>query len=227
MCGRSILKTLPQSIIEAIADITPPLPDWSAQYNIAPTNDIPIIRLNKDGQRVVSLVRWGLIPSWAKDPSIGNRMINARGETLAEKPAFRVALARRRCLIPSDGFYEWKAEGKAKQPFFIHPTDGRPFCFGGLWERWTDPAAEAIIDSATIITVSPNSAVKEIHDRMPLIIAPADYGRWLSEETPADEVQSLLQPYAGDLESWPVSTRVNSPANKGPQCAEELRDGAK
>jgi putative SOS response-associated peptidase YedK len=223
MCGRYILKTLPQSIIEAIADITPPLPDWSAQFNIAPTNDIPIIRLNKDGQRVVSLVRWGLIPSWAKDPSIGNRMINARGETLAEKPAFRVALARRRCLIPSDGFYEWKATGKSKQPFFIHPTDGRPFCFGGLWERWTDPAAEAAIDSATIITVSPNSAVKEIHDRMPLIIAPADYGRWLNKDTPADEVQSLLRPFAGDLEMWPVSSRVNSPVNKGAELAEPAR----
>jgi len=222
MCGRYVLKTLPQKIVEAIADVTPPLPLFTARYNIAPTQDIPVLRIDKTGQRRMEMLRWGLVPFWAKDPAIGNRLINARAETLLEKPAFRDAFRRRRCLIPADGFYEWMGIGKAKQPMFIHRPDAGVICFGGLWERWKDLTSDTEIESATIITVPASAVIQPIHDRMPLIIRPENYDLWLDPRTPIDRVQQLLTPYDGDLAAHPVSTLVNRPAVDSRQCIEEI-----
>jgi putative SOS response-associated peptidase YedK len=224
MCGRYVLKTLPQAILEALDNLIPRLPHMTQplpRYNIAPSQDIPVIRHDKDGKPVVSEVRWGLIPSWAKDPSIGNRMINARAETLGEKPAFRDALARRRCLVPASGFYEWKASGKTKQPFYIHPPEGDAVCFGGLWERWKDRTSDTVVDSATIITVPASSDIETIHDRMPLIIPPDKYGQWLNRDTTIEMVREMLIPYVGKLDAYPVNSLVNKPSNECADCLDK------
>jgi putative SOS response-associated peptidase YedK len=183
----------------------------------------------------VAYFHWGLIPSWAKDVSIGNRMINARAETLAEKPAFRNALKRRRCLIPADGFYEWKkfADGK-KQPMYIRMRDRRPFAFAGLWGVWRDKTgAGGEIPSCTIITTEPNTLMNSIHNRMPAIIRAEDYRQWLApNERPTDELAAMLKPYPeAEMEAFPVSKMVNSPANESAKCIDpetesELADAA-
>ena len=162
-------------------------------------------------------MRWGLIPSWAKDMSIGNRAINARAETLAEKPMFRTALRRRRCLILADGFYEWVRAGKARQPMRILLTTGEPFAFAGLWETWTNPAGETI-HSCTIVTTAPNDLTRPIHDRMPVILLPENESVWLNHSIEdASELNGLLTPYpASEMEAYPVSPMVNSPANDIP-----------
>jgi putative SOS response-associated peptidase YedK len=161
----------------------------------------------------------GLIPSWAKDPSIGNQLINARAETVATKPAFRRALRERRCLIVTDGFYEWQAQGRRKQPWCIRMQDGRPFAFAGLWERWTDPEGRAI-ESCTIITTTPNALIKRFHHRMPVILAPRDYGLWLEVRIrEVDRLLLLLIPYPPeDMAAYTVSYLVNNPANDSPAC---------
>ena len=158
-------------------------------------------------------LHWGLVPSWADDPKIGNRMINARAETAADKPSFRTAMRRRRCLIVADGFYEWQTIGKRRQPMYIHMRDGRPFAFAGLWESW-EGADHSALESCTILTTSANDLVRPIHDRMPVIIAPADYARWLDPAVQqAEPILPLLRPYpAEEMEAYAVSTRVNSPA---------------
>jgi putative SOS response-associated peptidase YedK len=167
-------------------------------------------------------VRWGLIPSWAKDPNIGNKMINARAETVAEKPAFREALARSRCLVPADGYYEWQREGRMgqrKQPFYICLRDGRPFAFAGLWERWAGPDG-TIIESCAILTTEPNESLKDIHDRMPVILAQADYDQWLDPAVrQAQLLQPLLRPYPPeDMIACAVSLRVNDPGHDDVAC---------
>jgi putative SOS response-associated peptidase YedK len=165
------------------------------------------------------MVRWGLIPSWAKDEKMGARMINARGETVAEKPSFRSAVKTRRCLIPADGFYEWVRTGEGKQPHFIHFADARPFAFAGLWERWTKGGGEPL-DTCTIITTSPNELIEDLHDRMPVILPADRYTEWL-EPSPLnpDRLQELLVPHPAEgMEAYPVSTFVNKPANDGPEC---------
>jgi putative SOS response-associated peptidase YedK len=220
MCGRYTLIKL-ADFIDIFPWIGAPdeLPD--PRYNIAPTQ--PIAAVPNDGKKKVAYFHWGLIPSWAKDPSIGNRMINARAETLAEKPAFRNALKRRRCLIPADGFYEWKklSDGKTKQPMYIRMRDGKPFAFAGLWENWHDKSGGGgEIPSVTIITTTPNTLMNSIHDRMPAIVRPEDYREWLAPgERPADELAKLLGPYPEDqMEAFPVSKLVNSAANESAGC---------
>lgn len=224
MCGRYVLKTPLVRVIEALAPLTPPLERlFPPRFNIAPTQDVPVVRADQQDHPVVSLVHWGLIPSWAKDAAVGNRMINARAETAAEKPAFRTALARHRCLVPADGFYEWKKTGAAKQPMYIHRRDDGLFCFAGLWERWRDRDGKDV-DSMTILTTTPNALMREIHDRMPVIIAPGDYALWLKRDTPAAQIQALLKPAAADdLVADAVSTRVNSPAVDDPACIALIR----
>jgi putative SOS response-associated peptidase YedK len=167
--------------------------------------------------------RWGLIPSWAKDAKLGARMINARAETVADKPAFRSAVRRRRCLIPSDGFYEWRKLAGGKQPYLIRFTDGSPFAFAGLWERWHDPVGEAV-DSCTIITTTPNEVVAELHDRMPVILPQRHHDEWLgSSAVDGDRLDHLLQPHPpAGMEAYPVSTRVNSPRNDDPECVRRI-----
>ena len=188
--------------------------ETEARYNIAPTQNVAVVTQN--GMRHLASYYWGLIPSWAKDPTIGSRMINARAETLAEKPSFRTALSRRRCLIPADGFYEWQAapDGSkgGKTPTYLHRRDSGLFAFAGLWDEWHAPDGSPL-RSCTIITTTPNSVAAPIHDRMPVILRPNDEAFWLDHAvTDTRDLLSLLTPYpADDMEAYPVSRRVNVP----------------
>jgi putative SOS response-associated peptidase YedK len=225
MCGRFTLRVSNRVLVEQF--LLPGLPDMVPRYNIAPTQSIAAIRKPAaDAPRALVLLHWGLIPSWAKEPAMGNRMINARSESAAEKPAFRTALRKRRCLIPADGFYEWKAEGKRKLPYHIGRPDGRPFAFAGLWERWG--RGESAIESCTILTTNASRDLEWLHDRMPVILEPEDYERWLDPaQQDAAAVTPLLRPYPeGELTTRAVSTLVNNPRNEQPECLEPLiQDG--
>lgn len=217
MCGRFTLGVNLDDLIEAFPDFTFP-PEIEPRYNIAPTQDVMVVPNNTAGH--VSFFRWGLIPSWAKDTDIGNRLINARAETLAEKPSFRAAYLRRRCLILADGFYEWQAipGSKAKQPMYIQLATKKPFAFAGLWELWRPD--DTPILSCAIITTEPNALLAPIHNRMPVILPPDAYARWLDpgEQKPA-ALNGLLTPYPADLmTAYPVSRLVNSPATDTPAC---------
>jgi putative SOS response-associated peptidase YedK len=226
MCGRFSLRARNAALLAEYFDIV----DMSLlkpRYNIAPSQPVPVVRLKsaeaKPGREIV-LMRWGLIPGWAKDPAIGNKMINARAETLAEKPAFRAAVRRRRCLLPADGFYEWQATGRSKQPYFIHFRDERLFAFAGLWESWEGPDNTAI-DSCTIITTAANELIRPMHERMPVILPPEAHTIWLDTSTEKiDEIAALLVPFCSDeMEAYPVSTLVNSPSHDEPGCIERLK----
>lgn len=213
MCGRFTLTVDPAELKAAFREITFP-EKYAPRYNVAPSQAVLAIR--NDAKNAADFLVWGLIPSWAKDPSIGNRLINARGETLAEKPAFRGAYKYKRCLIPADGFYEWQAQPgtKTKIPHFIHLKDGKPFGFAGLWDEW-QAADGSPLRSCTIITTAPNSLMASIHNRMPVILEAEDYADWLdpAPRTP-DSLQHLVAPYSADLmEAYPVSVLVNSPSN--------------
>lgn len=195
----------------------------SARYNIAPSQMIPTIRSKADRSFALGLVKWGLIPSWTKGkPKLAP--INARGETVSSSSMFRSAFDRRRCLIPADGFYEWrKLDEKTKQPMFIHMKGDKPFAFAGLWERWKPDEQSEPIDTCTIITTSPNGLMKEIHDRMPVILSPQDFPKWLDRETPGKDVAELIRPFDQEqMEAWSVSTRVNSPKNDGAELVEKV-----
>jgi putative SOS response-associated peptidase YedK len=205
MCGRFALKSPPAKLIERFG--LDECADFAPRYNIPPGTDIPVIRRSPEGKRVLHLLRWGLVPHWAKDPSIGNKLSNARGESVAEKPSFRDAFRRRRCLIPADGFYEWKTEGKVKQPYFISLKSGEPLAMGGLWESWRRPDGE-ILRTACIITTGPNDVMEPIHDRMPVILRAESWQAWL--EAPVEAIQPLVIPYDADaMQAWPVDRRVS------------------
>src|ERR1700676_2778481 len=210
MCGRYRLSRRKQILKEHFDSISGE-EDWVPRYNIAPTQPVPIIRQHqKEPRRELSLVRWGLIPSWAKNTSGAAMMINARSETAATKPAFRDALAGRRCLVPADGFYEWLRTGKTKQPYCFEINDGELFAFAGIWERWKDPSGQWI-KSCSILTTTPNGVTSAVHDRMPVILDRADYDLWLDPGMKdVDAVTEMLKPYdAGAMRSHPVSSRVN------------------
>jgi putative SOS response-associated peptidase YedK len=195
--------------------------DWTPRYNIAPTQPVPIIRQNpKEPRRELSLVRWGLIPSWAKDMSGAAMMINARSETATTKPAFRDPLTNRRCLIPADGFYEWQRRGKAKQPYCFQVNDGELFAFAGLWDRWRDPSGQWI-RSCSILTTTPNAVTSAVHDRMPVILDPDSYDLWLDPGmTNVEAVSEMLKPFDARLmRCYPVSTRINYVANDDEGCS--------
>jgi putative SOS response-associated peptidase YedK len=188
------------------------LPPVEPRFNIPPGGDILVVRQRGDDRRA-ELMHWGLIPSWAKDPSIGNRMANARSDTALEKPAFRRAMALRRCLIPADLFYEWQPipGQRRKRPFAVRLQHDEPFAFGGLWEYWRPEGGEGIV-SCTILTTEPNALLSPIHDRMPVIIPPDDYRAWLDQKTPLPKVRDLLRPYPSDeMKTWPITLRVNDP----------------
>jgi putative SOS response-associated peptidase YedK len=222
MCGRFTLTVDPGQLQETFPWVQVPT-GFSPRYNIAPTQPIAVIA--NTGTDKLDFFVWGLIPSWAKDREIGNRLINARAETLSEKPSFRNAYRRRRCLILSDGFYEWKkdASGKSKTPMYIHLKSGKPFAFAGLWEDWHDPDGTEIL-SATIITGTPNDLMKPIHDRMPVILPQDSYPIWLDPAArQPEELNQLLQPYPADLmDAYPVSKLVNSPENDLKACIERV-----
>ncbi len=218
MCGRYALTADPTDLQDAFPEFTLPT-QGAPRYNIAPSQ--PILALPNDGKNQADFFVWGLIPSWAKDPSIGNRMINARAETLDEKPSFRGALKYHRCLIFANGFFEWQARpaSKSKVPYFIRLKSGAPFVFAGLWENW-QPADGSEVHSATIITTGPNELMASIHNRMPVILPRDAYAQWIdpSPRLPIDP-KKLLVPYpAGEMEAYPVSTLVNSPGNDRAEC---------
>ena len=219
MCGRFTFTIDLEDLLAAFPEFRPPA-EWRPRYNIAPTQPVPVV-IN-DGKNQIAHFRWGLIPFWAKDPAIGNRMINARAETLAQKPSFRAAYRRRRCLILADGFYEWRKEPgrRGKTPYYARLTTGRPFAFAGLWELWRPD--DTPILSCTIITTAPNALLAPIHNRMPVILPRAAYAQWLDpvEQRPAT-LQKLLKPYpAAEMVVFPVSTLVNDPRHDTPECIE-------
>lgn len=207
MCGRYELHTHPSVLALAFGLAYPPA--IAPRYNIAPMQDVPIVRATRAGTRELAQVRWGLVPRWAKDASIGSRMINARAETVTVKPAYRTAMRWHRCLIPADGFYEWTVlPGLGKRPVHIAMRDGAPFAFAGLTERWLTPAGDTL-DTCTIITTQANALLAPLHERMPVIVSPADHARWL--DTDAEDVTDLLVPFPADaMRYYPVSTRVNA-----------------
>ncbi len=205
MCGRFALKAPPSELISRFE--LDECADFGPHFNIPPGTDIPVIRQSPEGKRVLHLLHWGLVPHWAKDPSIGAKLNNARGESVAEKPSFREAFKRRRCLVPASGFYEWKAEGKIKQPYYVSLKSGEMMAMGGLWESWKVPDGN-LLRTVCIITTGPNKLMEPIHDRMPVIIRPENWQEWLS--APAEEVGQLIHPYqAEEMQAWPVSRRVS------------------
>ena len=223
MCGRFTLTVDPGELQEKLGSYTFPK-KFSPRFNIAPTQPVLVIP-NNDRFKADFFV-WGLIPMWAKDPSIGSRLINARGETIAEKPSFRGSLKYKRCLVLADGFYEWKAQhGKrTKTPFFIHMKDRQPFAFAGLWDTWNSPDGSTI-KSCTLITTDPNELMEMIHDRMPVILHPRDYATWLdpSPLTP-DQLLPLIKPFPAEvMDAYPVSTLVNKASNESPELVVPAR----
>jgi len=220
MCGRYRISRRKQ-ILEEHFDSVSGEEDWIPRYNIAPTQPVPIIRQHpKEPVRKLSLVRWGLIPSWAKDASGSATMINARSETAGTKPAFRDALKSRRCLVPADAFYEWQRTGKTKQPFCFEVRDGELFAFAGLWDRWKAPDG-MWVRSCSILTTVPNELTAMVHDRMPVILDPSNYDLWLDPSmTNLEAACDLLKPYDARLmRSYPVSPRINNVANDDGECS--------
>ncbi len=217
MCGRFAFT----SPLEAMRQLfgVEERPNLAPRYNIAPTQQVAIVRLQDDVRRL-ALAHWGLLPSWAKDRKMAARLINARAETVAEKPSFRAAFATRRCLVPADGYYEWLAMKDGKQPYRLARRDGAPFAFAGLWERWIEPEGGAHVESCTIITTAADDAVRPIHHRMPAILAPGDYAEWLGESAvPRDRLLALVQgARSPDLVARPVSRRLNNPRNDDAAC---------
>lgn len=220
MCGRFAFYS-PSEATAALFGASGSV-DLKPRYNIAPTQDIAAICLGTDGDRELKSLRWGLVPFWAKDPKIGNRMINARAETVAEKPSFRTAYRKRRCLVLADGFYEWHKEGSGKTPYFISLVDGSPFAFAGLWEHWQDKETDETLDSATIITTAANEFMTPLHHRMPITLDPARADLWMAggDDIIVSAVQDAL-----NLRAWPVGREVNNPRNEGVNLIASLGEG--
>jgi putative SOS response-associated peptidase YedK len=219
MCGRFV-RTTPLPVLAELF-LFPEVAEQPPRYNIAPTQPVAAVRATGDPRhRELAFLRWGLVPSWAEDPKIGYRLINARAETAADKPSFRSAFRQRRCLIPADGFYEWQKAGAKKQPYFIGMADGKPFAFAGLWDHWEGDGQ--VIESCTILTTSANEAVRPLHERMPVILPPEHYDQWLDPRmTKPELLQPLLGPYPAEaLKIYPVNPVVNNPRNDSPQCLE-------
>ena len=220
MCGRFTLTTSSAELAEHF-DLAE-TPQLAPRYNVAPAQEVAAVRVLVQGKgREVQMLHWGLIPSWAKDPKVGYRMINARCETVETKPSYRAAYRRRRCLVLADGFYEWQKQGRTKQPYLIRLAAGGPFGIAGLWERWKDPDGETV-ESCTLLTCEANELVAKIHDRMPVILHPDDHELWLDPEMQDPErLKPLLRPCPADmLELVPVSAWVNNPRNDDPRCLE-------
>ena len=223
MCGRFAIEIPSEILVEmfGLAEPPPVLP----RYNVAPTQQVPVIRESADGRNRLDHMHWGLIPSWAKDRSVGYKMINARSETITEKPSFRQAVRYRRCLVLASGFYEWRREGQAKLPHYLRIRDKSPMVFAGLWETWKSQEGESV-ESCTILTTAPNRLVEPVHDRMPVILHPDEYRTWLDRNiTDPAGLSHLFLPYPADLmEMWPVSPLVNSAKNDLVQLIDRIED---
>ena len=221
MCGRFAFHS-PRETVAQLFALGDRLPELPARWNIAPGTDIPVVRIASDGARELVSLRWGLVPSWSKDRSIGQRLVNARAETLSEKPAFRTAFRRRRCLVPADGYYEWRIVAGGKQPYFVHAASGRTFAMAGLWEHWVDPADGKPVDTCVIVTRAAAGLVSEIHTRMPIIVPEDAYAAWLDPNS--DPAALLAALVAGEpplpLDAYAVSRRVNSPRNEGAELVQ-------
>ncbi len=219
MCGRFAFYSPAEATaalfgVEAKATMKP-------RYNIAPTQDIAAIRNGEDDARELVMLRWGLVPFWAKDPSIGNRMINARAETVAEKPSFRAAYRRRRCIVLADGFYEWHRDGDVKTPYFISLASGEPFALAGLWESWHDKESGDDLQTATLITTEANAFMAALHQRMPMVLEPGRADRWLGGDEQMIETATDDTPR---LRAWPVDRRVNNARNEGADLIDAVGD---
>lgn len=216
MCGRFTQKSPAKKITKKFkVEEVPPLVE---RYNVAPAQAVLGIR-ESSGAREATFFKWGLVPSWAKDAAIGNKLINARSETVTEKPSFCGAFARRRCLIPADGFFEWSRRGDRKRPFYFHMRDGEPFAIAGLWERWEGEGGP--LETCTLLTTEANDLLAPYHDRMPVILRPEDYGAWLDDISRPELLIPLLRPYSHEgMAAYAVSTLVNAPSNDSPKCVE-------
>ena len=210
MCGRFAFYS-PSEATAALFGVSN-APEVKPRYNIAPTQTIAAVRVSSEDSREVAMLRWGLIPSWAKDPSIGNRMINARAETVAEKPSFRAAYRKRRCLILADGFYEWRKESDGKAPYYISLASGEPFAFAGLWEDWHAKDSDDSLQSTAIITTSANEFMSQLHDRMPVVLQQDTADRWLAGD---EQVLFEVGESSPALRAWAVDRRVNNARNEG------------
>jgi putative SOS response-associated peptidase YedK len=232
MCGRYAFYTPMEAVVRLFRVSEVHAGEIAPRYNIAPTQESPIVRRSPyldapepgEAPRELALARWGLVPFWAKDVKIGNRQINARAETVAQKPAFRAAFRKRRCLVPADGFFEWQKTESGKQPWYIRRIGGRPLALAGLWELWDPPEGGEPLASYAIITTSGNEFMQPLHDRMPVVLTEAGQEAWLDPATPLPDLQALLAPAPEDyLEAWPVSRRVNSPFNEDPSLVAPAR----
>lgn len=229
MCGRFTLRTPMNLLVQQfLLDLggSPPIPAWQPRYNIAPMQSSPVVRRADNGKRQLALLRWGLIPSWAKDPKIAYSTINARADTLATKPAFRTAFQRRRCLVVVDGYYEWRTVGKQKLPILYEQPEHRPFALAGLWESWRGgDSADGSLETFSIVTTGANALASRVHDRMPVVLDPIDYDAWLDPQlTNAAQLDYLLQPYEGELVATDVDPIVNNVRNDVPQCVEPFKN---
>ena len=239
MCGRFVTASSPQLLVERFGVTDVQVADGEPDYNVAPTEPVMVVR-QRDDRRVLSRVRWGLVPTWAKDPATGNKMINARAEGIEEKPAYRRAFVKRRCIIPADGFYEWQVVGEPrtpkgrppKQPYFIHRRDGEPMAFAGLWEVWKVPegfgdvagADDGWLRSCAIVTTKANELLTPVHDRMPVLLPESAWSTWLDPgNDDVGTLTDLLVPAPDDeLELWPVGPLVNKPEHKGSEVAKPV-----
>ena len=221
MCGRYAITTAPEAIRQLFGYLEQP--NWPPRYNVAPTQPVPIVRM-AEGKRQLALVRWGLIPAWVKDPRAFSLVINARGESVLDKPAFRNAMKYRRCLFPADGFYEWKRAGERKQPYFVRLKSGQPLAFAGLWESWMGPNGEEM-ETAAIVTTAASRSIAHIHDRMPVIVPPEGFDFWLDPKVDAEMATAVIQPAKDELlECYPVSSAVNRTVNDSAELLAPLRE---
>ena len=226
MCGRYAFFSPAEAVKRTFAlDL---LPELKPRYNIAPTQSVAALRVAEEGRRTLVMLHWGLVPHWAKERAIGNRMINVRSETLAEKPSYREAFRRRRCLVLADGWYEWQPAPGGKQPWFVRLRDPRPIAFAGLWEKWKDPAGGELLESCTIVTCDASESIRRIHDRMPVVLPEQSWDRWMDPACSDTEALSkILGPYdAKALRAWQVSRLVNATKNEGPKLIEAEGSGA-
>ena len=224
MCGRYVLKSSPQRLREVFGIEGPDTAHsetWRPRYNLAPQQDAPVVRC-LEGQRRLDLLRWGLMPAWAKDPALGNRLINARSETVADKPAFRSAFKSRRCIVPADGFYEWQQQPAGKQPFYIHRQDGELLAMAGLWEQWTSPSGEQV-PTFSILTMAANAWMQPLHERMPVILEGDALDAWLDPATQPSQLQALFRPLPLDaLAAYPVTRAMGNVRHDHPDNLDPL-----